>query len=216
MLLKPVVYDGSLQRQLSPGDIVAGGEQIVASSTSTAITVTAALMAQGIFLRNPSGAATDTIDTAANIIAGLASGLGSNGIQSGTTFRLRWINTNGTNAVTVAATANTGVTVNRGTVALSTAKEFLVTVNNGTPAQTFQANTTSGSAVVSGLTASQLALLSPGMVVTNAVNGLQGTTILAVNMTAGTVTLSGNANATSSSPVTISFSPVITLDGLSP
>lgn len=216
MLLKPVVYDGSLQRQLSPGDIVAGGEQIVASSTSTAITVTAALMAQGIFLRNPSGAATDTIDTAANIIAGLASGLGSNGIQNGTTFRLRWINTNGTNAVTVAATANTGVTVNRGTVALSTAKEFLVTVNNGTPAQTFQANTTNASAVVSGLSATQLALLSPGMVVTNAVNGLQGTTILAVNMTAGTVTMSGNANATSSSPVTISFSPVITLDGLSP
>jgi hypothetical protein len=91
----------------------------------------------------------------------------------------------------------------------------LVTIVNGTPAQTVQANTTNASNVVTGLTSAQAALLSVGQVVTNAVNGLQGTTITAVNITLGTVTLSGNANATSSTPVAISFSPVVQLDGLS-
>ena len=215
MLVKSVVYDGGMQRQIQPGDILAGAEFVAAATTGTAVTVTAALLLQGNMLRNPGGAATDTIDTAANIIAGLQSGIGYTSIQPGTTFRVRWININGTNAVTVAATANTGVTVNRGTVALNTAKDFIVTVVNGTPAQTYQALTTSGSAVVSGLTAVQCAALSPGMVVTNAVANLQGTTIIAVNPNAGTVTMSGNANATNTSPVAVSFSPVITLDGLS-
>ena len=217
MLVKPTVYDGAIQRQMLPGDLLAAGEQIRANDASNALTITAAIMAQGNLIRTPTAAATDTIDTAANIIAGLMAGLGVSGIPAGTTFRMKWINlAGGTFTITVAATANTGVTVNRGTVAITSAKDFLVTVNNGTPAQTFQMNTTNASAVVTGLTASQAALLSPGMVVTNAVNGLQGTTILAVNISAGSVTLSGNANATSSTPVAVSFSPVITVDGLAP
>lgn len=213
MLVKPTVYDGSLQRQVFPGDIVAGGELIPATDSGTTKSITAAVLAYGYILRNPGAAGTDTIDTAANLIAGLQAGLGTSGIPNGTTFKVRWIVTTA-NAVTVQATANTGVTVNRGTVAASTAKDFLVTINNGTPAQTFQMNTTNASAVVTGLSAAQAALLTPGMIVTNAVNGLQGTTILAVNASAGSVTLSGNANATSTTPVAVSFSPVVTLDGL--
>ena len=217
MLVKPTVYDGAIQRQMLPGDLLAAGEQIRANDASNALTITAAIMAQGNLIRTPTAAATDTIDTAANIIAGLMAGLGVSGIPNGTTFRMKWINLAGTTfTITVAATANTGVTVNRGTVAVTSAKDFLVTVNNGTPAQTYQMNTTNASAVVTGLTQTQAATLTPGMVVTNAVNGLQGQTILAVNISAGSVTLSGNANATSSTPVAVSFSPVITVDGLAP
>jgi hypothetical protein len=213
-ILKPVVYDGVAQRQIAVGDIVAGAESVPATNAGTAVTLTGSLLSSGNYLGNPGSASTLTLDTAANIIAALSSGIGNTGIQNGTSFRFRVIQTTAFTA-TLQATANTGVTVNRGVVPASGFKEFLVTIVNGTPAQTVQANTTNASNVVTGLTSAQAALLSVGQVVTNAVNGLQGTTITAVNITLGTVTLSGNANATSSTPVAISFSPVVQLDGLS-
>lgn len=212
-ILRPVVYDGFAQRQLAQGDILGGGETIPATVVTTAITVTGAQLQQGIILRNPAAAATDTLDTAANIIAALSVGLGLGAIPNGLTWRVRWIVTTA-QATTVQATANTGVTVNRGSIAASSAKEFLFTIVNGTPAQTFQCTTVNANNVLSGLTATQCSLLSVGMVITNAVAGLQGQTIIAINGAAGTVTLSGNANATNSSPVTVAFSPVVQLDGL--
>lgn len=214
MLLKPVVYDGFQQRNIVAGDTVCSGEVMPATiSTVTNLPITPAMLAAGIILRNPAGVSNENIDTAANIISALSAGLGTSGVAPGTTFRCRWVLTTA-NALTVQATANTGVTVNRGTVAASTSKDFLITINNGTPAQSLQAMTTNASAVVSGLTAAQCATLSVGMIVTNAVNNLQGTTIIAVNPNAGTVTMSGNANATTTTPTTVSFSPVVTLDGL--
>lgn len=213
MLVKPIIYDGGLQRQVFPGDTVAGGESILATQSATTLTITAAMLLNAAILRNPAVGATDTIDTAANLVAGLMSGLGLTGISNGTTFRTRIIVTTA-QTDTVQATANTGVTVNRGAIAASSMKEFLVTVVNGTPAQSFLCTTVSGSAVVGGLTAAQCALLSVGMVVTNAVANLQATTIIAVNGAAGTVTMSGNANATNTTPVTVSFSPVVVVDGL--
>ena len=213
MILRPVGYDGAFQRAVALGDILGGGETIPATISTAAITITGAQLMQGFILRNPGGAATDTLDSAANIVAAISAGLGGVGISNGLTWRVRWIVTTA-NATTVQATANTGVTVNRGSISASSAKEFLFTIVNGTPAQTFQCTTTNGSAVVGGLTASQCALLSVGMVVTNAVANLQGTTIIAVNPNAGTVTMSGNANATNTTPVTVSFSPVVQLEGL--
>ena len=59
------------------------------------------------------------------------------------------------------------------------------------------------------------ATLTPGMIVTNAVAGTQGFTIVGVNIAAGTVTLSGNATSTNAAPgVAFSFSPVVTITGL--
>lgn len=212
-ILRPVVYDGFAQRALAQGDVVGGGESIPATVVTTAITVTGAQLAAGNILRNPAAGATDTLDSAANIIAAISAGLGTTGLPNGLTWRVRWIVTTA-QTTTVQATANTGVTVTRGSIAASSAKEFLFTIVNGTPAQTFQATTVNGSAVVSGLTSAQCALLSIGMIVTNAVANLQGQTIIAINGTSGTVTLSGNANATNSTPVTVAFSPVVLLEGL--
>lgn len=211
-LVKPTVFDGSIQRQMFPGDTMAQGEIMPATIVTTAITITGQQLGQGIILRNPAAGATDTIDSAANVVAALSAGLGITSIPNGTTWHCRWIGTTA-QTITVAATANTGVTVNRGAIAASSGKDFLVTVVNGTPVQTLAGTTVNASAVVSGFTATQLASLSIGMIVTNAVAGLQGTTIISLNFQAGTVTMSGNANATNTTPVAITFSPVITLDG---
>lgn len=212
MMLRPMVWDGGGQvRQLAPGDVLAGGEVIPATVVTTNITVTGQQLLNGFILRNPAAPATDTLDTAANIVAAMQGAYGN--IPNGTTMRVRWIVTTA-NATTVAATANTGVTVTRGAIAASSCKEFLLTIVNGAPAQTFTGMTTNASAIVTGMTAAQTALLSPNMIVTNAVNGLQGAKVLSVQPGIG-VTLDTNANSTSVLPgVSISFSPQVLLEGI--
>lgn len=211
-LVKPVVYDNTLQRQVAQGDTLAGGAYIPATVSTTAITVSGQQLMQRYILRNPAAAGTDTIDSAANLLASFTGGLAGAGIQNGTSFEVDWIVTTA-NAITVQATANTGVTVNRGTVNASSSKKFLVTVVNGTPAKVAVASTTNGSAVVTGLSLADTSAISVGMIVTNAVNGLQGTTVISVQPGVG-FTLSGNANATSTS-VAINLSPVVQVDGIS-
>lgn len=214
-LIKSIGFDGLgiNPRQVQLGDVLCAAEQLPATSASAAVTVTGQLLANTLIQSNEGAPAAYTVDTAANIILALQNIANIANIQNGTSWRLRHLNTTAF-AVTYAATANTGVTVTLGVVNASSVKDFLVTIVNATPAQTFACTTVNANAVLSGLTQSQCAQLSPGMVVTNAVAGLQGTTILAVNATAGTVTMSGNANATNAVAVAVSFSPVVTLQGL--
>lgn len=211
MMIKPLLFDGSMQRILQQGDIIAGAEVIPATVVTTNITVTGAQLAVGVILRNPAASATDTLDSATNILAALQGNYGA--IQNNTTMRVRWIVTTA-QTVTVAATANTGVTVNRGSISASSAKEFLLTVKNGSPPQNYSCVTANGSAVITGLTEFQTRNLSPGMIVTNAVAGLQGAKILSVQPAVG-VTMDTNATSDNAAPgVAVSFSPVIQLDGL--
>ena len=210
--VKPVVFADGMQRAIGRGDTVLKGEVIPATIVTTAITVTGAQLASGFILRNPAAAATDTIDSASNIIAALQGGMSGAQLQNGSTFRCRWLVTTAS-ATTVAATANTGVTVTLGAIAASSWKEFLITLVNTTPQQTIGANTTSGSAVITGMSLAETSLLSVGMEVLNAVNGLQATKIIGINPGVG-VTLSGNANATSTFKVAVTFSPVVTVQGI--
>lgn len=214
-LIKSMGFDGLgiNPRQFQVGDVLCGAEQLPATLVANAVTVTGQLLAQSLIQSTETANATYTLDTAANIILALQNIVNVGNIQNGTTWRYRHVN-NAAFTVTYAATANTGNTVVLPTINASSVKEFLITVVNGTPAQTFAATTVNASAVLSGLTQSQCAILSPGMIVTNAVAGLQGTTILAVNATAGTVTMSGNANATNTVAVAVSFSPVVSVQGL--
>lgn len=212
-MVKPTVYDGPMQRQVQQGDTVCAAEVIPATSASAALTVTGQMLSQPFIQSSEGAPAAYTVDTAANIILALGLGLGLLSIQNGTTWRLRHINTTAF-AVTYAATANTGVTVTSGVVNASSVKDFLVTVVNGSAVQTYAATTTNASPTIGGMTAAQLALLSPGMIVTSASAGQQGTTILSINMPAGTVTLSGNANATNAVPIAYTFSPVVTVQGI--
>lgn len=213
-ILKSLVSDGGLVRQIQQGDVLAAAEVIPATIATTTSTITGAQLASGIIQRTPVANATDTIDTAANIIAAISSSSGNTPLQSGTTFRFSIINRGATFTDTVTVTANTGVTVTDGTINAVSVKDFLVTVVNGTPAQSLQGTTVNGSAVISGFTQAQLSLLTVGMVVTNAVANFQGQTIISININAGTVTMSANGNATNVNPVTVSFSPVVTIAGL--
>lgn len=215
-LVKPVITDGGFApRQLQQGDVVAGADVIPATdTTNTNLTITGAILLRKFIVRNPAGVSNENFDTATNLIIALQAAAGSP-IQAGTSFIFRFINISA-NILTVVATANTGLVLVRGNIPASSQKEFLITVRNGTPAQTYACTTTNASAVV-GMTVAQAATLSPGMIVTNAVVGQQGNTILSVNIQAGTVTMSGNSNATTAAPGTaFTFSPVVTIDGLAP
>jgi hypothetical protein len=225
-ITRPIVYDPQgLTRNAFAGDLIATMETVPAANTGTAVTLTGALLSLGMYLSTAGSAPTLTLDTAANIVASLSPQFGYNqnaalpagtpnysAIPNGTSFRFRYIQSTAF-AATIAATANTGVTVNRGSVPASSSRDFLVTVNVGFPAQTFGVNSTSGSAVLTGLSQAQLVALTPGMIVTNAALNLQGQTITSVNIAAGSITMSGNANATTIGTA-LNFSPVVTIDGI--
>lgn len=212
-LVKPTVYDGAVQRQVQQGDTVAASEMLPATLTANAVTVTGQQLSANLIQSTETANATYTLDSAANIIAALTPGPGLVGIQPGTTFRLRHVN-NAAFTVTYASTANTGTSVALPTVNASSVKDFLLTVVNGTPPAVIAATTVNASAVISGIPTTQIAGITVGMIVTNAVAGLQGDTVIGVNIAAGTVTLSGNANATNAVAVAINFSPVVSLQGI--
>ncbi len=206
-----MIDDGALQRKVMPGDTFVSGEIFPAAVATTATTITAQILGNGWYNRTLAANGTDTVDSAANLIAGLTQGLGAIGVQNGTAWRFSIYNANAFTD-TVQASANTGVTVNAGAIAASSVKEFIVTVVNGSPARTVNGVSANASPVITGITSADLALLTVGMIVTNAVAGLQGQTVIGINQAAGSITLSGNANSTGA--VSVSLSPVVTLQGI--
>jgi hypothetical protein len=214
--VKAVIYDGGMQRQISVGDIMSTSEPAVPATdtTNTTLSYTAAnLLATPVYVRTPAGVSTDTFPTADALTTALHNINGVVGVPVDFSFRWRVINLSA-NLLTGAVTANTGVTMTRGNVLASSTKDFLVRITNGTPLSTVtNITSTNASAVLSGFTSAQLATLSIGQVVTNAVSGQQGNTIIGINLTAGTVTMSGNSNATASA-LTFTFSPTYTITGL--
>ena len=214
-ILAPQVMDGGLVRRLNPGDILAGMEPPIPATdtTNTTLSYTAAnIIGSTVYVRNPAGVSTDTFPTADALITAISSGIGTSQVSPGLTFRLRIINLSA-NLLTGAVTANTGVTLTRGNVLASSSKEFLFTITNGTPLRTCTGiTTTNASAVLGGFSDTDIKNLSIGMVVTNAVAGQQGNTIIGINAASNTVTMSGNSNATST--VSPTFSPTYTIVGL--
>jgi len=220
MVVYPAIFDAGLQRRAYPGDVIGAAEIINSSLTTVGSgTITAAQVVSGILNRTgPTGAFTDTTDTAANIIAALignynynttsVAGVSSgNGAQNGTTFRLSYINSV---AFAMTLAAGTGVTLGANSaVAASSVKDYLVTVTNGTPQQVFAATTTNASAVITGMNLFQTSQLSVGMLVTG--TGVSGT-VLSIQPGVG-VTLSANASATGTN-VAITFNPTVRIDSL--
>jgi len=222
-----------LDRRIMPGDLMAGGENILAGGIATVGNGTwnGAAISTGIINRTgPTGAFTDTTDTAQNIINALLCGSGqiSPDCVPGTSFRLLVKNTVGY-ALTWAA--GTGVVTGTGTlnIAASYAREYLVTILNTAPVQILQCGTTNSSAAVTfNLPINTLSLpelasnglagvayITPGMSVSG--TGISaGTTVLGVTQGVGGitgVTLSANATATNAS-VALTFGPTVQFDGL--
>lgn len=212
MLLKPYTWNGFSDQKISLGDVLSMMESITTLAVTNALTITGPMLMNSVVQRTTTGAGTATIDTAANILASLAQNIGNTGIDNNTTWRLRWIQ-NAAFTDTLTATAHTGITVTNGVVNASSVKEFLVNVTNGSPAQTVNGVITNASAVITGMTFAQTQLLSVGMVVTNAQNGLQDATILSVQPGTG-VTMSTTATSGQVAPVALNFSPTITITGL--
>lgn len=213
-IVKPTVFDGgNLERQFARGDLLAGCANVPAiDTTNTNLTITGAMILNGIIRRNPAGVSNENIDTAANLIAAWSQGLGTTGIERGTSFECTWINASA-NALTMVAAANTGLTLTDGAILANGVKRVLFQVVCGTPARTVSPVTaTNGSPVLTGFTDTDIANLDPGMIVLNAVANLQGQTIIGVNLAAKTVTMSGNANATGL--IQPQFSPTIAIYGL--
>ena len=214
MFVLPSVFNGGMDGVLNIGDIVAGYEQLppATDTTNTTLAVTAAMMLNPVYVRNPAGVSTDAYPTAQALVAAVKAFIGGIGVPPGLAFRWRVINLSA-NLITGAVTANTGATMVRGNILASTTKEFLIKITNGTPARTVPGITSvNGSAVLSGFSQTDLANLSLGMVVTSATVNLQGQTIIGINLAAGTVTMSGNANAAGTN--SFDFAPTYTITGL--
>lgn len=232
MLLRPVGYDGArLQREVCPGDILAGGESISAGALTTAGdgTWTGAMIATGLIRRTGPGAGyTDTTDTAANIIAALQGNMSGVDIVSGTTFRMLFQNTVA-QALTFAA--GSGVIAGTGTltVAASLVREYLWTVLNASSPVTIPASTANASPAVT-------FILQPGqtgypLVASNGLAGslaiTPGMTVSGTGITAGTrvlgvtqgqggivgVTLDQNS-ASAQTLTSLTFGPTMRIDGI--
>lgn len=204
-LLKTLVKDGSFTRNEQPGDIVATQDVVNSLTTAGAGSISGALLSSTIINRTgPTGAVNDTLDTAANIIAALATaGLGDS-------YRVRYVN-NVAFAITLAAQANTGVTVTNPVVNASSVKDFLVQITNPTPTSIAAAATTNGSAVITGMSLAQTSAVTPGQQVSG--TGIAGgTTVLSVQPGVG-VTLSANATATNALTA-LTFNPTVTILGI--
>ena len=226
--------DGGFPRLLLPGDTLVGGENILGGGIATAGngTWTGASIITGIINRTgPTGAFTDTTDTAQNIINAAIANFGqvAPDIAVGSTFRLLVRNT-----VAYALTFAAGVGVLAGTgtlnIAASAVREYLVTLLNANPQFIYNCATTNGAATITfnlppntsgipllgsnGFGGGAL-IITPGMTVTG--TGISaGTTVIGVTQGAGGttgVTLSANATATNSA-VSLTFGPTVQFDAL--
>lgn len=211
-LSKPVIYDGQQQRILQQGDTLALGEFDAANAIVGASTITAAMIASGFLNRTgvAGGGFADTLDTAANVLAGLIN-QNNNGVQAGTSFRWRYKNNATTQTATV--TAGTGWTaVGTMTVATNAWRDFLITVQNSTPSQIIPASIINASAVVLFLGTNGNAAITNNITPGANVSGTNipaATTVLSVQPGIG-VTLSANATGTLN-PVALTFGPALTI-----
>ena len=230
-LFRPTGSRAAVNNELiAPGDVMAGGENILAGSLTTAGngTWTGAMIATGIIRRTgPGGGFTDTTDTSTNILLALAGNSFSAVMLPGTSFRLRLINT-----VAFAHTfaAGAGILVGTGllSVAASGFRDYLLTILNASPAITQQANTVNANpAITFVLPIGMLALpmgptpqavnITPGMTVSGA--GITaGATVIGVTQGQGGiigVTISPSPTATTTAGGTpLTFLPTILIDSL--
>ena len=241
MLVRPTVMRGGLgEDRFMPGDILADGRSSNTLSTNGAGTITAAMVAAGILVRDTVGAGfTDTLDTTWNIIKALAGNFPAADVVQGLSFLFAYKNTVA-QALTLAAgdtgTSLVGTTTNAG----SLWREYLITILNATPQVTKMCGTTNGNKVItfddpvivgsnkSGAASSDASgsyaaptggygTITPGMVV-NGTGITNGTKVVGVtyggqgNITG--VTTDTNSTATNASGIALTFLPCITVTGL--
>lgn len=189
-----------------PGMVQMDQRQIYSVTTVGSAVLPAVALLTGILNRSgPVAAYGDTLPNAADIIAA------SPMCSTGDSFSLIWRNT-----VAFANTLAAGVGIVLGSnvnQAVSEVREYLFTVLGGGIGGVAPVTTTNASAVITGLTAAQIAAfqIQVGMGVTG--TGIPASTsVIGVDPNTGSVTLS--ANATASGLASATFFPRIRVDGV--
>lgn len=201
--------NGEMPRILNTGELW-GHNEVVGGSLTTAGAgaLLSAILANNIINRTgPTGAVADTTDSADAIIA-------ATGMQTGNSYRMRYVN-NVAYALTITAPDVTVVVTNP-TVNASSVKDFLITaVNASRQAVVAAVGTTNGNKILTGFTDAQLALITPGMLVTG--TGI-GASAKVVGVGNAQVTVDVNSSATAAAGagtgVTVTFNPNVTILGI--
>ena len=189
-----------------PGDGIMDQTQVLAITTVGSGTLTAAAMDSGIVDRSgPVGAYADVLETADNLMAANPQ------FSPGDSFEF-WFRNTVAFANTIAVAEGAELSGANTAVAASKVRRYLVTILANARRQAYNATTTNASPTVTGLTAAQAQTLMPGMGVSG--TGISASTnVLAVNASTGVVTLT--ANATASGTVPLTFFPRYNIKGLS-
>lgn len=214
-------------REIMPGDTLLGGEAKADVTTVGAGTWPAAAIVGGILRRTgPVAGYADTTDTADNIIAALAGNGPAANVVPGSSWHFTFINTV---AFAMTLTLGTGVQTGFGTIncALSLVREYLVTVINATRQSSQNCTTTNGSTTINFVLPAGMSSLPIGPAA-NAVNITPGQLVTGTGIAANTkvaqliygvggvtgVVLDTAATATNAVGTSITFSPVVQLDGI--
>lgn len=196
---------GNYVRAQQAGDIVMDQIQATPLTTVGAGNILASSILAGCVERTgPTGAFTDTLDTADNLIAAVP------GLTVGDSFQFLYRNTVAF-AQTLAVGLGGVLSGANTAVAASSARMYLVTILSSARLAIMSATSTNASPTLTGFTAAQIAALQPGMGVSG--TGIPAnTSVIAVNANNGTVTLS--ANATASGLAAMTFTPQYTVKGM--
>lgn len=229
MLVRSMVGgDNVVSRQSLPGDLIAGGENILAGALATIGdgVWTGAQIATGIIRRTgPTGAYADVTDTASAIIAALKGSSSIVDIVKGSSFRLLVQNTV---AFANTVTGGVGVTVGTGTVniAASLVREYLLTILNADGPYTVPCVLAATDKVISfilpqGYNAYPIGSnpgslnITPGMIVSG--TGITaGTKVLGVTQGQGGIigVTTDTNNASTQTNTALTFGPNVLIDGL--
>jgi hypothetical protein len=191
-------------RQQGPGDMLLDMTTQTADATAGASTLSSAQMLSGYLERTAGGAYNETLDTGDNLMAAAPN------LSPGDSFEFLIRNTAAFAGTLVAAEGAELAGANTA-LAASAVRKYLLTVFATNRRQSFLATSTNASATISGLTQAQAQSIQPGMGITGT-NIPASTTVLSVNATLGTVTISANATGTAQNAMT--FFPRYNVRGL--
>lgn len=186
------------------GDLVLSQASLAALTTVGAGTITAGILLAGVIQRTgPVGAYIDTFPSADSLL------LAEPDLSIGDSFEVLFRNTV---AQAMTAAAAEGVVLGTNVdVAASLVRSYLITILGDGLRQSFNANTTNASAIITGLSQAVAGQLRPGQGITG--TGIPANSfVTSVNYAAGTATLNANATATGT-PALTSF-PRYQLQGL--
>jgi hypothetical protein len=196
---------GNQVRSQQAGDGLMSMDTVASITTAGAGTLTAAALLAGVLDRTgPGGNYIDTLDTADNLMAAAPN------LSPGDSFRLLYRNTVAFTQ-TLAVAEGAELSGSNTAMVASNAREYLIQILATGRRQVFTVASTNASAILTGLTQSQASLIQPGMGVSGTGMPAAGT-VIGVNSSTGTVTLSGNATATGTPSVT--FFPRYSIKGL--